>query len=641
MSSTPNTANEGGPEAPETHGDELAPGTQLSNGTYTIQSHLKTGGFGITYLASDTLGRRVVIKECFPGGMCSRSSRQVQLRSRAHMGSVASLVQRFVAEAHSLAKLDHPNIVKVHQVFKENNTAYMALDYVEGYDLLDTVRRPELALTPSGVRSTLLKLLDAIDAVHDLGLLHRDISPDNILIDSKRRPILIDFGAARDHAMRADSAASTLHVVKDGYSPQELYLAGGGDQGPWSDLYALAATYYHIITGEAPPNSQVRLAAMAANTPDPCLPLVGRFDAYDPAFLAAIDKAMSVLPKERIQSARQWISAISESEDGKVRILPVSEIVRPVTPMTRITRVEAEAARKKTGPLVFIGGAAVVALVAVGIFMALPRGDALPPAGAVKTGKAQAAETATTGAAAEVAAPDVAAAAPAPTPAPEPTPAPAVAPAPAEVAAVAPDPVPVPTPAPAEPARSDVSPLTANWTVELPFAAAESDPARVLRTTGVQPDWLVPGVQITAVNGAPVTRIDEIPGVLRQSLSPGEATSVAVLLTTVSEGASAPVERTIDLPVVHRIVLSSGAQFLVWWQGESWQTEVLALPSGYTGEMREGDIVVGHVSSGVRLNKPGALADALTADIISGSGSTRLAVQQAGQMWVVSFPLPR
>jgi serine/threonine protein kinase len=629
MSTTSSTFDEGSSRPQDATGDELAPGTQLSNGTYTIQSHLKTGGFGITYLANDTLGRRVVIKECFPSGMCSRASRQVNLRSRAYAGSVSGLVQQFVAEAHSLAKLDHPNVVKVHQVFKENNTAYMALDYVEGSDLLDTMHRPELALTPSGIRSTLLKLLDAVGAVHELGLLHRDISPDNILIDSKRRPILIDFGAARDTALRTEGAASTLHVVKDGYSPQELYLSGGGDQGPWSDLYALAATYYHIISGDAPPNSQARLAAMAANTPDPCVPLSGRFDGYEPAFLAAIDKAMSVLPKERIQSARQWISAISESQDGKVHVLPVSEVSRSATPMTRITRVEAEAARKKTGPVVFIGAAAVVALVAVGVFMALPRGDGSQPAAAVKTGKAQAAETAA-GGTAPVTAPPVAAA-------PESTP----APAPEEVAAVEPEPAPAVAAAAPQPATSDVSALTANWTVELPFAASESEPSVVLRTTGAQPDWLVPGVQITAVNGTPVTRIDEIPGILRQSLAPGEEPRVAVLLTTLPEGASAPVEQSIDLPIVHRVVLTSGAQFLVRWQGESWQTEVLALPSGYTGEMRVGDLVVGHVSTGVRLNKPNALADALMTDIVAGSGSTRLAVQQAGQMWIVTFPLPK
>ncbi|HLQ19739.1 MAG TPA: serine/threonine-protein kinase, partial [Tabrizicola sp.] len=380
--------------------DELPAGTKLSNGTYTIVKHLKSGGFGITYLATDTLGRKVVIKECFPSGICKRASQMVKARSRIYVPNVASLIDRFVVEAHSLARLSHPNIVKVHQVFKENETAYMALDYVEGHDLLDVMANSSLALTPAGVRSTLVKLLDAVGTVHETGLLHRDISPDNILIDSKRNPVLIDFGAAREQDRSATSAASTLHVVKDGYSPQELYLSGGGDQGPWSDLYSLAASFYHVVSGEPPANSQARLAALASNTDDPVVPLAGRFDDYDDAFLAAIDKAMSVLPKQRMQSARQWLSAINGGSDDLEASKP--EPSRVVTPMTRVTRLEADAARKKIGPLAILGGVAVVALVVTGVFLAMPDGSG---SGSVtKTaaiGKASAATTAAAPAAAE------------------------------------------------------------------------------------------------------------------------------------------------------------------------------------------------------------------------------------------------
>ncbi|MCU0826312.1 MAG: protein kinase [Tabrizicola sp.] len=612
-------------------GDELPSGTQLSNGNYTIQRHLKTGGFGITYLAHDTLGRPVVIKECFPGTLCSRASKQVQLRSRAHSTSVESLVQRFVVEAHSQAKLDHPNVVKVHQVFKENNTAYMAMDYVQGHDLLETIRQPDLTLTPTEVRSSLLKLLDAVAAVHDQNLLHRDISPDNILIDGKRRPILIDFGAAKDEAARIDSVASTLHVVKDGYSPQELYLSGGGNQGPWSDLYALAATYYHVISGSAPPNSQVRLAAMAANTADPCVPLSGRFDAYEPRFLAALDKTMAVLPKERFQSARQWINAINGSEDGNVRIFPVSEVVRQVTPMTRVTRAEAQAARKKIGPIALLGGVGVVALVGLGIFLALPSGDDVQTGTASNVGKALAAGSATVEAEPAVA----------PEPTPVADPAPPSEPASAEPVAEAVAPPPVVEATAADPGVTEVSALTSNWTVELPFSAGGNEPTRVQQTTGASPDWLVPGLLITAVNGTPVTRINDIPGILRESVSPGDQPTISVTLTTLPEGSTDPVDQTLDLPVMHRIMLRSGAQFLVEWQESAWRTEVFALPDGYSGEVKVGDIVVAHVNSGVRVDRPNALSEALLNDILSKAGSTRLAIEQNGQIWIVSFPLPR
>ena len=606
--------------------DELPPGTKLSNGTYTIVEHLKTGGFGITYLATDTLGRRVVIKECFPSGICTRSSRAVRARVRTYAPGVSSLVERFVDEAHSLAKLNHPNVVKVHQVFKENDTAYMALDYVEGHDLLDVMEHSSLALTPAGVRTTLLKLLDAVSVMHEKGLLHRDISPDNILIDAKRNPILIDFGASRELERTGDSPASTLHVVKDGYSPQELYLSGGGDQGPWSDLYSLAASFFHVITGEAPANSQARLAALASNAPDPCVPLAGRFDSYDPAFLTAIDKAMSVLPKQRMQSARQWIAAITETEGGKIVHMPM-EPTRIVTPMTRVTRFEADAARKKIGPVALVGGAAALALVAVGVYLAMPDNNtatvARLPASIAATGKAaggKAGGTAVTTEAAPVQ--PVAEAQPVAAPAADPAPAPAVAP--------------VATAAPAAP--TDIPALSTNWTIDLPFTAADNAPTTVATMRGTVPDWLVPGLQIVAVNGTPVNSLAEITAILRDSQSPSDAPAIPATLSTIGPAGSA--EQILDLPIVRRVVLVSGAEFQVRWTDGAWRTEITSLPRDYAGELRLGDVIVGHVKSNTRMTGPNSLKDALEGDIIAGSRSTTLAVQQNGQMWVITFPLP-
>jgi Protein kinase domain len=609
-------------QGPESHGDELPPRTVLSNGTYSIVQHLKTGGFGITYLATDTLGRRVVIKECFPAGICARSGQSVLPRSRINGSNLAGLIEKFVLEAHSLAKISHANVVKVHQVFKENETAYMALDYVEGHDLLEVMANPALALTPAGVKSTLLKLLDAISAVHEKGLLHRDISPDNILVDSKRNPILIDFGAARDQERTTDSPVSTLHVVKDGYSPQELYLSGGGDQGPWSDLYSLAASFYHVVAGEAPSNSQSRLAAMASNVADPCVPLRGRFDGYDDAFLASIDKAMSVLPKERMQSAHEWTGAILGDNTGKVRRLPIVEPTRQlVTPMTRVTRMEAEAGRKKMGPSVIVGGVLVLALVSTGVYLAMPDSNmatvARLPAEVAETARLE---------------PEAAAPAPNPEPAAAPEPAPDVeAVATAEPAAAAPA---------AKPAKSDVSAMSSNWTIELPFATTSATSNIVESVTEGTADWLVPGMQVLSVNGTEITSLQDIPGLLHQTQDPGDAPTVTATLSVVTEPGAAPVDKSVDLPVTHRLVLVSGAEFVVRWVNGTWQTEVVALPVNYTGEMRVGDIVVGHVATGTRIDGPNALKNALETALISGTGSTTLAVQQGGQMWVVTFPLP-
>ena len=251
--------------------DELKPDTQLMHGQYTIEGFLAAGGFGITYLARDSLNRRVVVKECFPGNFCRRQNASVMPRSRAHQNELTSIVRLFSQEASSLAKANHPNIVGVHQVFEENNTAYMALDFVHGRDLLEILKEDRDSLTPEVVEGYLVKVLGAIQHIHDLGMLHRDISPDNIIINEAGEPILIDFGAAREESSsdeRVTRMLSALRVVKDGYSPQEFYIAGS-KQTPSCDLYSLAASFYHIITGDLPPDSQTRLSARAANDVDP------------------------------------------------------------------------------------------------------------------------------------------------------------------------------------------------------------------------------------------------------------------------------------------------------------------------------------------------------------------------------------
>lgn len=298
--------------------DELKPGTQLLRGQYTIVKFLNSGGFGITYLARTSLDREVVIKECFPGSYCRRNELAVTPRSRAHLGEFQKIVRLFVQEAKSLAKLIHPNIIGVHQVFEDNETAYMAMDYVDGRDLMEMIEKDRASLTPALVVPMLRKLLVAVGFIHGHGMLHRDISPDNILLDKNRDPILIDFGAARQQASEVGGKAlSAMRVVKEGYSPQEFYVSGS-IQNQSSDLYGLAATFYHVISGEAPPDSQARLVAIAEDSKDPYVPLAGRIEGYPEAFLAGIDKALRVLPRDRLQSAQDWIDLIDTRPGLKV-----------------------------------------------------------------------------------------------------------------------------------------------------------------------------------------------------------------------------------------------------------------------------------------------------------------------------------
>jgi hypothetical protein len=323
------------PEGAQSSADELGPGTKLFLGQYVIEKFVNSGGFGIVYLAWNSLERQVIIKECFPSSYCRRIGTMVGARSRAQQDDFRSAVGQFMQEAVTLSKLSHPNIVKVHQVFEDNDTAYMAMDYVDGPDLLQTVEGSAPALRPDQIVTFLLRMLDAVGYVHAQGLLHRDVSPDNMLVDlATGNPVLIDFGASRKDVTRKTRAVSGLRVVKDGYSPQEFYVSGS-KHGPFSDLYALAASFYHLISGEPPKTSRERLSAIAGREGDPLRPLAGRFAAYPDAFLRAIDKAMSVFPRDRFQSADEWF-AMLQPEVTAVAVIepqPVAVAVESPAPV--------------------------------------------------------------------------------------------------------------------------------------------------------------------------------------------------------------------------------------------------------------------------------------------------------------------
>ena len=377
--------------------DELPPGSTLMHGQYTIDRFLNAGGFGITYAARDSLDRKVVIKECFPGAFCRRSTTLVNARSRAHQKELSDIVRLFVQEAKSLAKLDHPNIVGVHQVFEENNTAYMALDFVEGRDLLEVIEDGVIDLTPELTKRVLRKVLDAVSFVHAQGVLHRDISPDNILVDSRMEPVLIDFGAAREQATKQSRVLSALRVVKDGYSPQEFYIAGS-EQGPYSDLYALGASFYHLITDELPPNSQARLASVASGESDPFQPVLGRVEGYDDNFLKALDKSLEVLPKDRIASAADWI-AMMDGQMGTGAKVAAAAAPAKAAPKTKpiVSPSAAPAQEKKSAnKTLLLVSVAAVALSAVGVLTqsgvfssddAVPGNEASVPAATAPAGE--------------------------------------------------------------------------------------------------------------------------------------------------------------------------------------------------------------------------------------------------------------
>ena len=303
--------------------DSLPHGATLDGGKFIVEHPIGHGGFGITYIAEDvSLDRTVVIKECFADGYCARDGNQVIVKSEGFGSSFAQIVRMFVREAQSIALLQHPNIVDVHQIFEENGTAYMVLDLIEGRDLAEVIELDDSPMEPDQIHALLVKLLDAVNLVHFNKLLHRDISPDNILLDKWGSPILIDFGAVRDVSPAEGGGSASMLVVKDGYSPPEFYQSGAV-QSECSDVYALGATIYHLISGQIPPSGQERFEAVSGGHPDPCTPLSGRFDAFDDVILETVDAAMRVDPADRLQSAKHWAERI-EDEQEKARVLKLT-----------------------------------------------------------------------------------------------------------------------------------------------------------------------------------------------------------------------------------------------------------------------------------------------------------------------------
>jgi serine/threonine protein kinase len=502
--------------------DELQPGAKLLKGQYTITRYINSGGFGITYLAKDSLDRDVVIKECFPSSVCRRSKVMVAARSRAHTAELRSIVQLFVREARNLAKIVHPNIVAVHQVFEDNGTAYMAIDFIDGLDLQQIIDGEGETLAPEHIVRIADKLLAAVGFIHDNDMLHRDISPDNVLVNKAGEPILIDFGAAREQASKTTRAMSALRVVKDGYSPQEFDIAGS-EQGPWSDLYALGATLYHVISGEAPVNGQARLAALAEDKPDPYVRLAGRFEGYPPGFLEAIDRAMNTMPKARLQTAAEWLemyhrpqAVAGTSVDAVVHKL-VSEFQRetvagtpapppPVKAASRPAEPVAVPGARGRSPVQMLAGIAVALIVVVGGYIMLGKPRA-PAEDAVSAASAPS-ETAPAPVAQKL---ETAAAAVAPEPTLESPVEPASAPTPetsVESAEAAPEPSAEVTAASATVAPNEAtteSPALATDLADTPAEAPETGPEAEVVAETEAPAEDVAAAPESAAEPAPVT----------------------------------------------------------------------------------------------------------------------------------------
>ena len=231
----------------------------ILNGRYLTGRVLGVGGFGVTYLAFDmTLEINVAIKEFLPSGIALRDSDRytMTVSSPEEQPKFDTGATKFLDEARLLAKLrDVPNIVTVQDYFRENNTAYFVMEYIEGVDLMKYTQNKGGKLSFNEALYLILPVIDSLAHVHAHNLLHRDISPDNIVVMKNGSTRLLDFGAAR---LAIDTEKSKSIILKHGFAPEEQYRKHG-NQGPWSDEYALAATMYLIITGVMPPDAIERV----------------------------------------------------------------------------------------------------------------------------------------------------------------------------------------------------------------------------------------------------------------------------------------------------------------------------------------------------------------------------------------------
>ena len=312
----------------ETEPFALKPGTIL-DGKYLVGEMLGQGGFGITYIGFDLLlEQKVAIKEYYPmsTGMVSRENSTTVVWSSAVMqkSGMEKGFDSFLKEARKMAKLGGiPGVVGVKSVFIQNETAYIVMDFIEGETLLKKLQR-EGPMDYGTCISLMTPIMQALAEVHKHGIIHRDISPDNIMVQSDGKLILLDLGAAKDLDIQGKdgNVQSSQMVAKHGFSPVEQY-GQAGKIGPWTDVYAMAATIYYCCTGVLPPSATDRMIEDTLT----CRPRLTK-EQFD-----VLAFCMNVLPQNRPQNMDALLQIVTRpaGKTPPVRDVPKTEPVRPET----------------------------------------------------------------------------------------------------------------------------------------------------------------------------------------------------------------------------------------------------------------------------------------------------------------------
>ena len=337
---------------------ELAPGTTLHNGKYTIEKVIGEGGFGITYIAIQSgLDRAVCIKEFFLAGKCVRNTQAKTI----HLQGVKEETfekyrQAFVKEAKMLASLKHPSIVEVIDIFDENNTSYMVMPFIEGQSLQSVVDKQGTLSYPEAV-NYLAQITNAVGYIHEKNILHRDIKPDNVMITADYKAILIDFGSARE--FEHDKTQSHTSMLTHGYAPVEQYTTSSR-KGAYTDIYAIGATFYFVLTGKAPLEAAAR---MNEQMPEPKELNPEVPDEANRTIL----KAMQIKAENRHQSVEEFM-------DDLRNVKPSTLVDETIGGGTTVV------VKKNNNAAIFgIVAVLIVALLAGGFFWWNSQNDAPPP----------------------------------------------------------------------------------------------------------------------------------------------------------------------------------------------------------------------------------------------------------------------
>lgn len=303
----------------------MKPGSILHD-RYIVGRALGYGGFGVTYIGWDALlEQKVAIKEYLPGEFSTRMPdvTQVTVYNGDKRQQFLTGLARFVEEAKRLAKLNEiDGVVKVYDSFQENNTAYIIMEYLEGETLAARLKR-EKRIAPEEAVSMLLPVIQSLQVVHDHGIIHRDIAPDNLFITKDGTVKLIDFGAAR-YATTAQSRSLTV-IIKPGYSPEEQYRSRG-DQGAYTDVYAIAATLYRMITGRTPLDAMERRAYFESKEKD----ILKSISAYCPDIDQNTENAILNAMNVRIEDRTQNMDALAHDLTTDEPVLRIKGKIRKI-----------------------------------------------------------------------------------------------------------------------------------------------------------------------------------------------------------------------------------------------------------------------------------------------------------------------